>query len=777
MVIDCLRADILRPYGGEVDFFTGKTWMKAFAPSGWTLPSHASIFTGVSPLETGIITHHDKLGDKTETLAEAFRDAGFFTFACVNNNNLLEQFGFNRGFEHYSVHRNSRLDLDYDRVFLAFCEALARASDRPFFAFLHTNIVHDYFFDTPWSMKGIQVTTRNRKHPFSHVNPEQHDELRQRYYNCVIEAVAGIKRRILPALPLDETLIVVTSDHGEGLWAPRFHHGGRLHNDLLHVPLVVLNETGTVAEPFGLVNLKSWILARMQIRSSEAVESRPIVAYDGAYLYLPDGARLSYKDYKSLNLTALINWPIKTITASAPDYVHLEAYNLDRDFGEAHNLLGNARLSGGDSQCQRTPLVGSVTAVAALSERMVTVSEARGNIDAPDEPCYGLAPINVRGWALLPGKVIDAIARIGRTWTSLKYPVDRPDVAKAFPEIAGASLSGFSGSLQLPEFSYREGGNCLSVLFRYLDNNGSLQTWEIERTIEIVLSQGAELKAYQDKLYQDKLAEYHRLAESQRIELGALHAKLAEYDKALSLAKQEYKLLEDQTSDRIRELQHRLDGFPSAEALAELYTRSETLRQLVAATTAGGEWGSSPPAPKYQGSGWYPAFVKIKPLIPKAVRKLGREALVRIENLSGLKLDPARDRRIQRVSNLKVIREGIRSAAYLAEGPDPQIVFATGSLPANSVKRIRFRLRRAFNGPAFAQLFWTHSSEEGFSENNSAKVALDEGTGSWHEYTFVLDDPKVASKWNDGGQILQLRFDPTNVPGAFEMGPLEVIGS
>ncbi len=486
IVIDCLRADILRPYGGEIEFFTGKVWTKAFAASGWTLPSHASIFTGVSPLETGIVTHHDRLVDRAETLAEVFRTGGFFTFASVNSSNLLEQFAFNRGFEHYSVHLNGLSDLDYDRPFVSFRDAVSRARGRPYFGFLHTNIVHDYFLDTPWSTRGVKVTAQNRKQPFSQVNPEEHQELRERYYNCVREAVSRIKERILSVIRLDETLTIVTSDHGEGIWPPRFHHGGRLHNDLLHVPLVVMNETGTVDEPFSLVNLKSWILAAMQVRSAQLVHSRPIVAHDGAYLYLPDGARWSYKEKEWLNLTALISWPAKTITASAPGYSQVEAYNLERDFGEAHDLMGDIARLNAVAQYNRKPVVDRASSLGSASAPAPLVSEATGSIDVLEGPHNWREPINVRGWVLLPGRVIDAVAGIGVTWTSLEYPVDRPDVGVAFPGIAAARLSGFSGSLRVPEFSYRNGSNCLSVVFRYLDAHGSLQSWSIERTIQIV---------------------------------------------------------------------------------------------------------------------------------------------------------------------------------------------------------------------------------------------------------------------------------------------------
>lgn len=245
----------------------------------------------------------------------------------------------------------------------------------------------------------------------------------------------------------------------------------------------MMNETGAVDQPFSLVDLKSWILAAMQVRSCEVGEARPIIAYDGAYLYLPDGARWSYKEKKSLKLGALINWPLKTITTSAPGYSQLEAYDLDRDFGESQDLVDSTASS--FAQYTRQPVLNQPKKVVHANAAAPVAWEPRGFIDTPEGRQNGRVPINVSGWALLPGRVIDAIAGIAGSWSSLEYPLDRPDVGLVFPDIAAARLSGFSGSILLPEFNYREGTNSLSVVFRYLDASGVLQSWSMERTIQI----------------------------------------------------------------------------------------------------------------------------------------------------------------------------------------------------------------------------------------------------------------------------------------------------
>ncbi|SIR65823.1 sulfatase [Natronorubrum thiooxidans] len=77
----------------------GTTFDNAFATAPWTLPSHASIFTGTYPSEHGTHGGHTYLDDELRTLPEAFADAGYETVGVSNNTWITEEFGFDRGFE------------------------------------------------------------------------------------------------------------------------------------------------------------------------------------------------------------------------------------------------------------------------------------------------------------------------------------------------------------------------------------------------------------------------------------------------------------------------------------------------------------------------------------------------------------------------------------------------------------------------------------------------------------------------------------------------------
>jgi arylsulfatase A-like enzyme len=77
----------------------GAAFRNAFATAPWTLPSHASVFTGTYPSEHGTHGGHTYLDDGLRTLPEAFADAGFRTVGVSNNTWITGEFGFDRGFD------------------------------------------------------------------------------------------------------------------------------------------------------------------------------------------------------------------------------------------------------------------------------------------------------------------------------------------------------------------------------------------------------------------------------------------------------------------------------------------------------------------------------------------------------------------------------------------------------------------------------------------------------------------------------------------------------
>jgi GT2 family glycosyltransferase/2-polyprenyl-3-methyl-5-hydroxy-6-metoxy-1,4-benzoquinol methylase/glycosyltransferase involved in cell wall biosynthesis len=236
----------------------------------------------------------------------------------------------------------------------------------------------------------------------------------------------------------------------------------------------------------------------------------------------------------------------------------------------------------------------------------------------------------------------------------------------------------------------------------------------------------------------------------------------------------------EENADHYRQLYARV-GFPLApeaelrpEWLHELSERAEipAAPLYIPPPRTARDADSLEPVSRHARRVWYPLFRTVKPLVPLKVRQLGNKVLERIEAPPALILRIGRGTALH---SLQMQRRTWRAAAFNALSDDPQIVFPVRPFAPEKVKQVRFRLRREKDGFALAQLFWTHDPGSGFSERMSAQIELDAKPGEWREYSLRLDAPEVCSQWQAGAQIVQLRFDPTTVPGQFELGPLEFL--
>ena len=113
----------------------GTAFERAFAAAPWTVPSHASMFTGTYPSEHGAHGDHTYLDGDLRTLPEAFADAGYETMGVSNNTWITEEFGYDRGFD--ELRRGWQYvqsDTDMGAVVRGECleEKLAAARDRLF---------------------------------------------------------------------------------------------------------------------------------------------------------------------------------------------------------------------------------------------------------------------------------------------------------------------------------------------------------------------------------------------------------------------------------------------------------------------------------------------------------------------------------------------------------------------------------------------------------------------------------------------------------------------
>lgn len=276
IVMDTVRADHCSLYGyprpttPELERWAQEavTYAQAWSPSRWTVPSHASLFTGLRPRHHGARPSHGQtLYEDVPTLAERLAAAGWATGAFVSNPAFELQPGLYRGFD--AVERMYGLERRADdRGPLApavhdaartWVRAM-RARKRPFFLFVNDVDPHSPYQPLPemerrFVRDGVSddelLTGRSywSERAVGHNFAEQPLAAREiAVLSDLYDAeIAGTERDVVGFLEtlagdglLDNALVVVTSDHGEyfgehGL----LDHMQGVHQAVLRVPLVV----------------------------------------------------------------------------------------------------------------------------------------------------------------------------------------------------------------------------------------------------------------------------------------------------------------------------------------------------------------------------------------------------------------------------------------------------------------------------------------------------------------------------------------------------------
>jgi len=283
LILDTVRATNLGVYGYrrpttphlEQWADSGVVFEWTLAPSSWTLPSHATMFTGHHPHELST-DHAVPLDETFPTLAEVFTDRGYSTAAFVSNYAYTtEASGLQRGFARYEDYPitwgrflfsawlsravAARL-LPISRAPWRLGRKTARANTddflrwltdhahaRPFFVFLNYIDAH-YTYSAPRAFRRRFPSAQPRLSEadnFPGVTPIDADGSRAAYDAAIAYLDAEI-HRLLTELAnrgiLNRTVVVITSDHGEQFGEHGLlFHGKGLYLSALHIPLILVS--------------------------------------------------------------------------------------------------------------------------------------------------------------------------------------------------------------------------------------------------------------------------------------------------------------------------------------------------------------------------------------------------------------------------------------------------------------------------------------------------------------------------------------------------------
>ena len=250
--VDCLRADHVGAYGYErettpvIDAMAeeGVVFGDVVSVSSWTLPTHMSMLTGVMPAQHGA-SRTSKRDGRVPALPEVFAEAGYEALGVVSGSYLSQAFGFEEGFDVYHVLKDGPADDVVDRAIELLGEG---ARDR--FLFVHFFDAHwpywapgryaRRFTEMPDDAAGIMRKVVQRDPP----KDGSEIQFLTNLYDAEIAFVDHELGRLFSVLKdkgiYDDTIIVVTADHGEGFYEhEQWQHSEILYNEVTSIPLIV----------------------------------------------------------------------------------------------------------------------------------------------------------------------------------------------------------------------------------------------------------------------------------------------------------------------------------------------------------------------------------------------------------------------------------------------------------------------------------------------------------------------------------------------------------
>lgn len=375
--LDTLRADRLPLYGYARDTAPNLTKLfreegvvveRTFSQGTDTLRGHTAMLFGLNPSIVRDESFHSwGLPHRLPTIADLMRAEGYRTAAFTENAFVAAGFRFANGFERYQETRTTASPLGpTGEVKETLARGLAWAEqhrEEPFFLFLHTYQVHAPY-DPP---KPYAETFARQTSKTAWERESDHYDAEIAYTD---HEFANFYERLATLNLADNTILIVTSDHGEEF----AEHGGRehgatLHNEVLHVPLL-LRAPGLLpagvrrAGPMSLVDLLPTLvdLLALPVASWSSGDSRAAHLRDGepikGHRSWAEAWALHAGTYGGVDPTwkrpgyALTEWPYRLLRLRQGDGHRYELFHLEDDPLETTDIFSETLA--------RTPAIDSM---------------------------------------------------------------------------------------------------------------------------------------------------------------------------------------------------------------------------------------------------------------------------------------------------------------------------------------------------------------------------------------------------------------------------------
>lgn len=499
ITVDTMRADRVSCYDGShiktphIDALAdqGVQFMRAFANTSTTLPSHTNIMLGVSPLFHGVHENQHFVVQKNFlTLAEHLKASGYRTGAFVGAFPLDRKFGLDQGFDVYDDdfgHRSSEIKMELERKaedVTAPAAAWVKTQDTPWFLWVHVYDPHD---------------------PYSPPAPYAETYAASPYDGEVayVDAVLGDFFKELKAAGLmDDTLLVFTGDHGESLG----QHGEKTHgffayNTTIWIPLIISGPGITARKVDRVVShldIFPTVCDVLGLKSPEHLQGRSLTA-------VMRGRKFPDRDiyFESLSPHYSMGWaPQQGIITDSVKFIRSpipELYDLEKDFHEEENLADSRELgpyqkkldaiiardtSAEAEQSGRTLDRASLEKLRALGYVGDAAAAGARNEESPRNDIKTLLPLYNQAseaWALYQsGKTAEGIEILEGVIS------ERNDIDIAYAYLATLYLGGqgkMDKALDILQKGFSANPDSYEILYKYI--NFLIRAGQNEKAIEL----------------------------------------------------------------------------------------------------------------------------------------------------------------------------------------------------------------------------------------------------------------------------------------------------
>ncbi len=363
VIMDSLRADHLRPFNAkarpEVPNFdklaeTGTVFLQNYVQGNESQVSHASMWTSMYLAKHKAPNMKDILPDRFVTIDEVAKKAGKFVAGVSANGYIRPKRGYGAGWDKYVNHIESSMGLRGADVLEKGLSFITPKKDQPWFLYLGLIDTHVTLRGkSPWIEKygdGYKGRIKNFGDDGPGGVPKDLADADKDFVRALYDSNVSYQDDLLGKLVTqletwgiwDQTMLIVTADHGDELWEDgRFGHGGSARETLAHVPLLIhypkmfpaakiasgtdgVDIVPTVADALGVAHDPEWQGLSL-VPAANGQTGYPMLSFQSRY-ELGHAGRIAH-------------WKATLMAAGDP-----KIYNLAKDKAEQKDLFGSAHI-------------------------------------------------------------------------------------------------------------------------------------------------------------------------------------------------------------------------------------------------------------------------------------------------------------------------------------------------------------------------------------------------------------------------------------------------